>query len=189
VHWSQTALVAANSSALPVWANVVIGLVGGGAVGGIVTSLIQSRSKSKEEWRTRMLSVADDFAQGFWLAHAQLWSVLDLSYKVQGGQLNDEIDLSQGEHELLLEAAPLLRDVLLKLARIALLFGSESAAASAAGEARNKLRDSYNSLDPQPDYPFSDTSRAQDRLNESEHALERFSTAARSAAISARARS
>jgi hypothetical protein len=181
-------LVAAGASTLPVWATVVIGLVGGGAVGGVVATLIQSNSARKEEWRTRLLSAADDYVQSFWLAHAQLWRLLDLSYKIQGGELRDEIDLGGAELDQLVEAEPLLRNVMLSLSRVALLFGGSSAAAEFARESRNKLRSAYNALDPQPDYPFADTSQARDFLNEAEKANDRFAGAARSAAITARTR-
>ena len=167
---------------LPVWANVLLGIVGGGAIGGVVSTVLQSRSRTSEEWRERMLAAADDFAQSFWLAHQQLSAVLDLSYKIHG-ELMDEITLRDDEQEILSGAERLLGDVLLRLARVGLLFGEESAATAAAREARRRLRSVYNSLDPQPDYPMSDAHRAWNYLNEAETAHERFSSLARESAV------
>lgn len=175
-------LLVATGSTLSVWANLFVGFVGGGAVGGVVTTLMQSSSRRKEEWRIRMLAAADDYGQSFWLAYQQLSQVLDLSYKVHG-ELRDEIDLKDNELELLSEAKPLLREVLLRLSRVGLLFGGDSATSAAAREARGKLQSTYNALDPQPDYPMSDASRAYDYLNEAEAAHDRFSSLAREAAV------
>lgn len=184
--WLIAAVLATGDATLPAWATVVIGLIGGGAIGGMVAALIQSNAHRKEEWRTRLLSSADEYVQRVWLGHDQLWRVLDLSYKIQGGVLGDEIEPSRAELEQLAEAEPLLRDVLLSLSRVGLLFGGSSTAAEAARKSRKALQSAYNAIDPQPDYPFSDTSRARDFLNEAEAANDRFAEAARKAAIAAK---
>lgn len=120
---------------LPAWATVLIAL-GSAALTGVIaawlTTRIRNQHEREERLRERMLVAADDFVTGVQQAHRSLWEVL--AAEEQGSTVDERLPAASE----LVEAA---HD---RLARVKLLFGTETPAGR-AGEAANGALWNYRS--------------------------------------------
>jgi hypothetical protein len=163
----------------PTWATLVLAIIGGGAVGTVLTTFWRIRHERAEAWRTRLLDAADDFTTGALQALMKLEYVNDwLWHSHEAG----EGYLSEKEAAAMREADGLIQEARSRLARIQLLFGGKSDTGSSATAMIDELRAVSSALWPDPDTSIIEFQRASDALAGARDALADFVSAARRAA-------
>lgn len=175
-------VLAKVDASLPLWANLVVGLVGGGAIGGVVSALVQTGARRREDWRSRIIAASDEFSESYWTTYQGLSAVLDLNY-ARNGELLDNLPVKADESSMVDDAREPLGETLRRWSRLRLLFGAESRPTLEAREAYHGLRRCANNLQGEPDYPFTDAHDAHEHLKKSEEAHDRFAAAARQWAV------
>jgi hypothetical protein len=162
------------------WLTPLLAVVGGGAVGSMLTTFWRTRFEREEAWRSRMLSAADDFATGalqalmkvesngawFWLSHE-----------------GDDSFLSPAEVDAMGEADRLVDEARARLARVHLLYGASSETGRAASDLVSALRGGAKGLWGDPDGGGIDWNAADGGLQDGRSSLDAFVENARVAAV------
>jgi hypothetical protein len=165
------------------WLALVLAVIGGGAVGSLLTTYWRTRHERAEAWCSRLLDAADDFATGALQALMRLESNGDwLWLSHEGGVLG----LSHDEREAMREADALIDQARSRIARVHLLYGTYSAAGASATHVIENLRTVSQAFWGDPDSELIDFSAASGAMDGVRDSLEKFGAEARNASWSAR---
>jgi hypothetical protein len=161
------------------WVTLVAAIVGGGAVGTVLTTFWRIKHERAEAWRSRLLDAADDFATGALEALMKLERMQDWLGFSHGG---DDHGLSKPQADALREADALVALARARLARVHLLFGSKSPSGTSAGALVDHLRSLSKAFWGDPEGGGIEWNDAEAALNAARASLDSFQEAARMAA-------
>src|SRR5947209_2182202 len=136
------------ASATSGWLTLLVAIIGGGAVGTIITTFWRVRHERAESWRSRLLDSADDFVTGALQALMKLEYMGDWLWRSHEG---GDPELSATEAAGMREADALVDQARARVARIHLLYGSASAAGGCATTVVNELQTTTRSFWGDPD--------------------------------------
>lgn len=127
-------LVAASVKTVPLWVTLVVGLGAGllsGALGAIAATLLSTRHDRSEQWRSRLVVAADDFAvaarRSFVAIRSLRSTIINSKNNATRFPLNEEqLDTSLEEVRVAVDEAHL------HFARLQILFGNGSDATASA---------------------------------------------------------
>jgi hypothetical protein len=126
---------------LPAWGTVLVAIAGAavtGVIAGLLTTRLRIQHEREERLRERMLTAADDFVTGAQQAHRGLWETM--SAEEQGSRVTDRLPAAS-------ELVKVAHD---RLARVELLFGTETPAGKAADATNNALWKYRSALEQEP---------------------------------------
>jgi hypothetical protein len=167
------------ASSTPDWLTLLVAVIGGGAVGTLITTFWRVRHERAESWRSRLLDSADDFATGALQAFMKLEYMGDWLWR---SHESGDPYLSPVETKAMQEADALVDQARARLARVHLLYGSTSITGGCATAVINELRTISSSLWGDPDGGVLDFASADVAREAAREALDAFSASARAAA-------
>jgi hypothetical protein len=154
---------------LPSWATILTSIVAalfGGAVGGIIVRVMQSRHERAEAWRDRLVPAADDLATGILQA---ILAVRDAVGVAHGAESDQDLEVEPDKkvpsildlpevQEANAELERRVDEAHARLARVQLLFGVQSPAETAAADCVRALRKAQMHLRdwPKPEWRAAD---------------------------------
>jgi hypothetical protein len=153
---------------LPAWATVLVAIAGAavtGVIAGLLTTRLRIQHEREERLRERMLTAADDFVTGAQQAHRGLWETM--AAEEQGSTVAERLPAAS-------ELVKVAHD---RLARVKLLFGTDTPAGQAAEATNNELWNYRSALEQEP--PASGLAAKANR--EATAQLNRFTALARAA--------
>lgn len=134
----------------PTWAVILVGL-GSAVLGSLLGTLLTISHERAAEFRSRMLSAADEFSTGAISALQQARNAAGEVWK-EDTPLDDETGWFRAEIKGHFDAAnAAVDDVLAKQARVHFLFGDQSLAGIAAAGVTSQLRNILMALEHRPD--------------------------------------
>jgi hypothetical protein len=153
---------------LPAWATILVAIASAaltGVIAGLLTTRLRIQHEREERLRERMLIAADDFVTGAHQAHRGLWETM--AADEQGSTVAERLPAAS-------ELVKVAHD---RLARVKLLFGTETPAGQAADATNNALWNYRSALEQEP--PARGVAAAANAEVPAE--LNRFTTLARAA--------